>query len=346
LREKLIKQGIAPEKLTVRHLTYEEVTRQMASEEMEWHRTENRANFEKALAQPRGQAEVQRSKDANAFRRFATGAGWSPVDHAQLVENMKRIKREFPAVVSNKANSDAIAEWLLDQKCYPTYPNMRLAVTTLASAGAVTLNPSAVGIPEDRYGDFIEGKYQISRVSAADLRLMTEPYRQQSEHDEIRAMTADQFYKSEHGRALREERNKHADPAIREKELRQAEAAVEFFLTANRDYARTDDNRDQILRWLKDRNLPMTQNSLQQAFATRPFARPQRRVRGKPRGRLLRPRPYQLHAHATAKTARRAGRAKVRQENHDGGCAENVLRRIRTRPEGFRPGSAARSPAR
>ena len=59
LREKLIKQGIAPEKLTVRHLTYEEVTRQMASEEMEWHRTENRPNFEKALAQPRGQAEVQ-----------------------------------------------------------------------------------------------------------------------------------------------------------------------------------------------------------------------------------------------------------------------------------------------
>jgi hypothetical protein len=119
LREKLIKQGIAPEKLTVRHLTYEEVTRQITSEEMEWHRTENRANFEKALAQPHGQAEAQRSKDANAFRRFATGAGWSAEEHAQLVENMKRIKREFPAVVWNKANSDdAIAEWLLDQKCY------------------------------------------------------------------------------------------------------------------------------------------------------------------------------------------------------------------------------------
>ena len=266
LREKLIKQGIAPEKLTVRHLTYEEVTRQMASEEMEWHRTENRANFEKALAQPRGQAEVQRSKDANAFRRFATGAGWSPVDHAQLVENMKRIKREFPAVVSNKANSDAIAEWLLDQKCYPTYPNMRLAVTTLACEGNILLNPSAVNIPEDRYGDSIEGAYQISRVSAADLKLMTEPFRPQNEHDEIRNMNADQFYKSEHGRALREERNRHSDNVIREREFRQAEAAVEFFLASNRDYARTNDNRDQILRWLKDRNLPMTQNSLQQAF--------------------------------------------------------------------------------
>jgi hypothetical protein len=238
----------------------------MASEEMEWHRTENRANFEKAMAQPRGQAEAQRSKDANAFRRFATGAGWSPEDHAQLVEDMKRIKREFPAVVSNKANSDVIAEWLLDQKCYPTYPNMRLAVTTLACEGKLLLNPSAVGIPEDKYGDSIEGGYQISRVSAADLKLMTKPFRPQSELDEIRAMSADQYYRSEHGRALREERNKHADQAIREQELRQAEAAVEFFLASNRDYARTNDNRDQILRWLKDRNLPMTQNSLQQAF--------------------------------------------------------------------------------
>jgi hypothetical protein len=38
------------------------------------------------------------------------------------------------------------------------------------------IEPSAVNIPEDRYGDSIEGAYQISRVSAADLKLMTTPY--------------------------------------------------------------------------------------------------------------------------------------------------------------------------
>jgi hypothetical protein len=76
-------------------------------------------------------------------------------------------------------------------------------------------------------------------------------------------MSADQFYASEHCRALREERNRHADSVIRELEFRQAEASVEFFLVANRDYARTNNDRDQMLRWLKDRNLPITQNSLQ-----------------------------------------------------------------------------------
>src|SRR5262249_44790152 len=108
--------------------------------------------------------------------------------------------------------------------------------------------------------------HAMSRVSAADLRRFTTRFIPQSEEDEIRNMTADQFYASEHGRALREERNRHSDNVIREKELRQAEAAVEFFLASNRDYARTNDNRDRILRWLKDRNLPITQNTLQQAY--------------------------------------------------------------------------------
>ena len=225
-----------------------------------------KADVDRALGQPARQEAAKRSKEANAFHRFATGKDWSEADHRELVENMKRVKREFPAIVQNEANSHAVANWLLDNRRYPTYGNIRMAVTTLACEGKLLLNPSAVNIPEDRYGDSIEGAYQISRVSAADLKLMTEPFRPQNEHDEIRNMNADQFYKSEHGRALREERNRHSDNVIREREFRQAEAAVEFFLASNRDYARTNDNRDQILRWLKDRKLPMTQNSLQQAF--------------------------------------------------------------------------------
>ena len=76
----------------------------------------------------------------------------------------------------------------------------------------------------------------------------------------IRSTSADQFYASEHCRALGE-RNRHADSVIREQGLRQAEASVEFFLVANRDYARTKDDRDQMLRSLKDRNLPISRRS-------------------------------------------------------------------------------------
>jgi hypothetical protein len=261
----VLRKTVAAEVLDKPHLTYSDVMN-ASSQLLELWNLTRKPDVDRALRQPAGQAAAQQSKDAHAFRRFATGEDWSGADHRELVENMKRVKREFPAIVHNEANSHAVANWLLDNRCYPTYGNIRMAVTTLACEGKLLLNPSAVNIPEDRYGDSIEGAYQIGRVSAADLKLMTEPFRSQNEHDEIRAMTADQFYASEHGRALREERNKHADQAIREQELRHAEAAVEFFLASNRDYARTNDNRDQILRWLKDRNLPMTQNSLQQAF--------------------------------------------------------------------------------
>ena len=174
LRHILIKT-VPAETLDKPNLTHGDIVNANSMLYEYWQLT-RKADVDRALGQPAGQAAAKQSKDANAFRRFATGQGWSQEDHAQLVENMKRIKREFPAVVSNKGNSDAIAEWLLEQKRYPNYSNMRLAVTTLACEGKLLLNPSAVGIPEDRYGDSVEGAYQISRVSAADLKLMIEPY--------------------------------------------------------------------------------------------------------------------------------------------------------------------------
>lgn len=50
----------------------------------------------------------------------------------------------------------------------PGHANMRLAVTTLTCEGKLLLNPFAVGIPEDRCGDSIEGAYQISGARAAE----------------------------------------------------------------------------------------------------------------------------------------------------------------------------------
>jgi hypothetical protein len=128
----VLSKTVAAEVLDKPHLTYGDAVNANSMLYEYWQLT-RKADVDRALGQPAGQEAAKRSKEANAFRRFATGAGWCQEDHAQLVENMKRIKREFPAVVSNKDNSDAIAGWLLEQKRYPSYANMRLAVTTLAS---------------------------------------------------------------------------------------------------------------------------------------------------------------------------------------------------------------------
>lgn len=232
----------------------------------EYWRLTRRADVDRALGQPAGQAAAKQSKDNVSFRRFSTGQGWTPDEHKEMLANIERLVREYPAFVRNQPNGEALAIYLLENRLYPSYPSLVQAFTTLAVQGKLLLNPSAVNIPEDRYGDELYGPHAMSRVSAADLKLMTTPFRSQTEPDAIRKMSADEYYRSEHGRALREERNRHADQAICQQEIRQAEAAVEFFLSSNRDYARTNDNRDQILGWLKDHNLPITQNTLQQAF--------------------------------------------------------------------------------
>jgi len=56
------------------------------------------------------------------------------------------------------------------------------------------------------------------------------------------------------------------DDRIREQELRQAEASVDFFLQANRDFSRCNENRGLMLRWLDDNNLPLNHTTLLQAF--------------------------------------------------------------------------------
>jgi hypothetical protein len=80
-------------------------------------------------------------------------------------------------------------------------------------------------------------------------------------------MTADEYYRSEHGKPLREERNRTADNVIRERQLREAEASVDFFLAANRDYVRSDKNRRAVIDWIsKNANGVMNKNTLQVAF--------------------------------------------------------------------------------
>src|SRR5215831_2731424 len=117
LRHVLIKT-VPVETLDKANLTYNDIVNANSTLYEYWQLT-RKPDLDRALGQPAGQAAAQASKDANEFRRFATGENWSEADHRELVANMQRIKREFPAVVSNKGNSDAIAEWLLEQKRYP-----------------------------------------------------------------------------------------------------------------------------------------------------------------------------------------------------------------------------------
>lgn len=199
--------------------------------------------------------------DWNEFIRTGT---LTPEQARLAREALDRLCLEFPSFVDNDSNRQELTELLLSRKQLPRWGTIRSAFLELAASGRLFIDPSAVGIM--RFGEDGISGHAVENLTADELKRITTPARSKNEQDEIRSMSADAFYKSEHGRPLREERNRRADDAIREQELREAKAAVSFFLAANRDYARTDANMEKMLAWLEQRNLPMTRTSLQQAF--------------------------------------------------------------------------------
>jgi hypothetical protein len=106
----------------------------------------------------------------------------------------------------------------------------------------------------------------MSGVTAADLHRMTTPFRPQSEREKIESMSADEFYRSEHRKTLREERNRKADQAIQGQQAQEIDKAVNLFLQSHRDYARVDSNREKLLAWIADRGYQVTTNSLHDAY--------------------------------------------------------------------------------
>jgi len=211
--------------------------------------------------------------DANAkkintdWQRFVTYRRLSPEQVRIAKDAMDRLCKEYPAFVNCASNQEELSEFLVSKNQLPRWDAVRDAFLDLVPTGKLILNPAALGADmEQRYGDELSGAYAMSRVSADDLRRMTMPASLQSEREAIDRMNADEFYASEYGRPLREERNRQADNFIREQQAQQEEAAVDFFLAANRDYARTNENRALMLKWLADRKLPMTTNTLQEAF--------------------------------------------------------------------------------
>jgi hypothetical protein len=256
-----LSKTLSPEAIDPAHLTYELVMKAPSQLLLYWEAV-RKADVDNALAQPRAQKAAQQTKDNAAFHKFNTGQGWKEEDQHQLVENLRRIKSEFPAVVTNPRNSNAITDYLLSNHFFPNYDYIREAITTLASSGALTLDPSAVGIPEDRYGDHVEGAYQISRVSAADLRLMTEPYRPANDESK---MSSTEYWAAHP--ELAAERYKHDRAAIEREAIRRGEAEVERFLQTQLNYEPTANNKKLMLDYIeKHCNNQLTAENLFDAF--------------------------------------------------------------------------------
>ena len=70
-----LSRSLSPEQIDPSRITYERVVNAPNQLIEYWQCSGCKAEVDNALAQPAGQAAAQRSKDANAFRRFATGEG-------------------------------------------------------------------------------------------------------------------------------------------------------------------------------------------------------------------------------------------------------------------------------
>jgi len=210
-----------------------------------------------------GVIDAEKTIDA-AWQTFITDRRLSPEQLRIAKEALDRLCREYPAFVNNQHNQEEISGYLVSHKQLPTWETVRGAYLELAATGRLFLDPSRIGV--SRFGEEGIQGYVVTQLSADELQRITTPARPQSEREAIDKMNADEFYASEYGRPLREERNRRADEYIREQQFQQGESAIDFFLAANRDYSRTNNNRALMLKWLDDRKLPLNTNTLQQAF--------------------------------------------------------------------------------
>ena len=97
------------------------------------------------------------------------------------------------------------------------------------SVGKLYLNPAAIsGEFEQRYGDELYGAYQMSRVSAADLAVLTSRFVPKKQ-DESK-LSADQYWHAHP--ELSEERYRPHRAAGDAESLRRAKAEVERFLAS------------------------------------------------------------------------------------------------------------------
>ena len=144
-----IKQGVDPETLVRRPLTYAEYDAMNESEKC-WHLAENSRAVDKALA---GHEKEVREAVSHAKREVQKIVTFDVEDRAALgnlmIENGGKFSELFPQFVGSRKNTDMVLKYLRENELLPEVENFIIAFQALAHAGEISIDASKTGLSDE-----------------------------------------------------------------------------------------------------------------------------------------------------------------------------------------------------
>ena len=144
-----IKQGVDPESLVRRPLTYAEYDAMNEAEKC-WHLAENSKAVDKALAEYEkevrevvGQAKTEVHKIVNFQVDDVASLG------NLMIENGGKFSALFPQFVGSRKNTDRVLKYLRENELLPEVENFIVAFQALAHAGEISIDASKTGLTDD-----------------------------------------------------------------------------------------------------------------------------------------------------------------------------------------------------
>jgi hypothetical protein len=265
--------------------------KRMGVQEYEFHRVFNKAELEKALAEPQIQAEAKRSGEVEKVQRQWENKATPEETEAALKEVAKFVARHPQFRADLMDNRTKLVDFLKASNLPITEKTLTESFEILGREGKLVLSPAAVGIirirlsngevlsirKEDLRTHKSSGNHSYGRDSNVEvldaedsvtgsrlsrhvlLDVLLSPYNTgiQSQRDQD-GLRADE-YKDQNPEAFRE-----PTPALTEQNFLQATAT---FLSFHPEYIPTEAHRKHLRAYIDKRKLPYNINSLEAAYA-------------------------------------------------------------------------------
>jgi hypothetical protein len=276
------KHGWAKEPLTSARV------KRMGVQEYEFHQAFNKTELERALAEPQVQAQNKKTaEDSKAQRVWSDQASNEETETA--VKEAKQFTAAHPQYIcegpNGQINGNALLGWLQEKKLLPTAQNWAEAFQVLGREGKLVLDPSKVGIIKVRYSngqvvsirredlavhqrrdkglaELLEDAPEVTRHQLARhvlLDVLLSPYSPAIQEKRAQAALSADDYKKQNPDAFRKPTS-----ALAEQQFQQAAAT---FLSFHPEYVVTDEHKKHMRAYLEKRNLPISINNLEVAYA-------------------------------------------------------------------------------
>jgi hypothetical protein len=144
-----VKQGVDPDSLVRRPLTYDEFNAFQESEKC-WHLNENSAAVNKALAEYDKELREVKSKTQETKRKISRFEVEDPAAIGNLlIESGGQFSIKYPQFIAARKYTDRVLRFIQENELLPELDSFVAAFRALANSGEIAINVAATGLSDD-----------------------------------------------------------------------------------------------------------------------------------------------------------------------------------------------------